>query len=207
MTITSSYVRKTRSPQTPRVHIRVEQSAIDEAIRGDSGHCMIAESIKKSVSTARSVSVDLASIRWTDSEKKLRYVYFTPRIAQVSLVDFDHGDPVEPFEFDLKLAKVFQSQMGVVKKKTRTKREEEIKEAKKTKKKAPKAHAPAPRSLGSAKISTSGGTRNSNVIVGGNAPPLGPLAVADLTTDAKGKRTVNIPIARRRAFGLRLLRA
>jgi hypothetical protein len=50
------------------------------------------------------VSVDLATIRWTDSSKQLRYTALTPACAQQLVVDFDQGlrEKLSPISFDLK---------------------------------------------------------------------------------------------------------
>jgi hypothetical protein len=41
--------------------------------------------------------VDIATIRWSDPSKGLRYIYMTPRVAQEALVHFDQGEVPEPF--------------------------------------------------------------------------------------------------------------
>ncbi|MGB6177209.1 MAG: hypothetical protein WBF43_12935 [Methylocella sp.] len=86
---------------SPEVSVDVTREDIDGAIPQDSSHCMIADAIKRMVPGASRVSVDLATIRWTDSEKKLRYTYLTPRHAQGSLLAFDKGQRPEPFSFNL----------------------------------------------------------------------------------------------------------
>lgn len=43
---------KSKAPRAPRVHVQVDTDAIEDATRGDSGHCMIAESLKKAVPDA-----------------------------------------------------------------------------------------------------------------------------------------------------------
>jgi hypothetical protein len=90
-----------RLPKGPRVKVKVTKEKIQDAVRGDSSHCMIAESLKEAVPFAKSVSVDMASIRFSDPARGLRYMYMTPRSAQLCLVDFDQGKPPEPFEFTI----------------------------------------------------------------------------------------------------------
>jgi hypothetical protein len=85
----------------PSVTVTVKQENIDRAERRDSSHCMIADTIKQVLPEASNVSVDLATIRWTDRKLKRRYVYLTPPLAQRSLVNFDQGIPTEPFSFRL----------------------------------------------------------------------------------------------------------
>jgi hypothetical protein len=82
----------------------VTQRHIDEAIPKDSSHCMITEAIKEALPNAKFVSTDLQTIRWTDPQKKLRYIVLTPQLAQIRLIAFDQGDldNLEPFEFTLR---------------------------------------------------------------------------------------------------------
>jgi len=65
---------------------------------------MIAEAIKREVPAARNVSVDLAQIRWSDPVKNVRYIYFTPRICQIALIQYDRGHKPQPFTFMLRTA-------------------------------------------------------------------------------------------------------
>ena len=81
---------------SPRPRLDITQDLIDEATRQDSGHCVIADAIKSLVKGASNVSVDLATIRWTDREAGVRYVYLTPIPAQQLLLSFDYGMPIEP---------------------------------------------------------------------------------------------------------------
>ena len=84
--------------------IPVTQDHIDSSIREDSSHCMLAEAIKDALPGVKRVSVDLATIRYT--HKRKRYVYLTPRPAQVALLEFDNGRPITPFK--LRLGKAAQ---------------------------------------------------------------------------------------------------
>lgn len=71
---------------------------------------MIAEAVKAAMPHARFVSVDLQTIRWSDPKKGLRYVALTPRVAQISLVEWDQGEIPSPFNFQLRGAIVLQMQ-------------------------------------------------------------------------------------------------
>jgi hypothetical protein len=86
---------------SPQLIVRVEQHAIDHSIPRSSSHCMIAETIRRLLPDATGVAVDLSTIRWTDPRKALRYVYLTPREAQVALIDYDRGNSIQPFAFKL----------------------------------------------------------------------------------------------------------
>jgi hypothetical protein len=57
--------------------ISILQRHIDEAMEKNSSHCATAEAIREQVPEARFISVDLQTIRWTDSKKGLRYVFVT----------------------------------------------------------------------------------------------------------------------------------
>lgn len=85
----------------PKVTVSVEQDIIDQSERRDSSHCMIADAIKTTLPDVSNVSVDLATIRWTDRKRGVRYTYLTPPLAQRALVNFDQGLTAEPFTFRL----------------------------------------------------------------------------------------------------------
>lgn len=103
---------KPRFPKSPRVKIEVTEDHIGLAIPRDSGHCMIADAVKAAVPTAKSISVDLQTIRWTDPKTRTRHTYLTPRVGQVALVKFDQGLKVEPFCFQLRSGQVTRSGRG-----------------------------------------------------------------------------------------------
>lgn len=86
---------------TRRHAVDVPQALIDKAEQGDSSHCMVAEAIKALIPTARAVSVDLVTIRFTDPDKRQRYIYLTPLPVQQALVDFDQGRHNDAFRFIL----------------------------------------------------------------------------------------------------------
>lgn len=67
----------------------------------NSQHCMIADAIRDCCPKAQFIMVDLQSIRFSVPDKRKRFVYLTPAIAQSSLLKFDKGDPVKPFSFSL----------------------------------------------------------------------------------------------------------
>lgn len=100
-------VSKTPRPRAPRVPVNVTDDIIDDAVRGHSGHCMVAEAVKATYPGAAYVSVDLQTIRFTDPTKRQRYTYLTPRTVQVALCRFDEGDTtIEPFNFQLRNGQV-----------------------------------------------------------------------------------------------------
>lgn len=93
--------RRMKLKRSPRVTVSVTNKEITQSMQANSSHCMIADAIKRTIPTATAVSVDLATIRWSDPLKRLRYTYLTPRTAQFAILDFDHG--VSPKPFDIKL--------------------------------------------------------------------------------------------------------
>ena len=82
--------------QSPRPRVEITQEIIDQATPKNSGHCVIADAIAAKVPGASSVSVDLATVRWTDRAKGVRYIWLTPVSAQQLLLAFDAGLPIEP---------------------------------------------------------------------------------------------------------------
>lgn len=164
---------------SPRVVLEVTESILEAAKVRDSGHCMLAEALKAAVPTASRVSVDLATIRFTDIARGRRYVYLTPRVAQEALVDFDQGEAMEPFSVILSRAAMVVA--------VRNKRG-------KVKGKAPGSGEPPP---DQPEVRRS--PENSDgvpVVVGGKAPPIGPLSNV-----RPSRRTGRI-----RAYGLRALK-
>lgn len=84
-----------KSGGSPTVEVALTPLQHDKARQSDSGGCLIADRIKEQGYT--SVSVDMATIRFTDPETGMRYTYLTPEQAQYILLAFDQGWP-NPFE-------------------------------------------------------------------------------------------------------------
>jgi hypothetical protein len=168
--------RLRRKPNSPRLHLDITKELIQAAVPRDSNHCMIAEAVKIAFPGARGVAVDLATIRFSDRKKRLRYSYMTPRIAQATLVNFDQGRKPEPFSFLLRGAMVTRAVSSST-------------GHKKTARRSPtKAQSEATRKATLVR-------RNEGLVperVGGKTPPL-------------QKSSDNVPFSRRRAFGLRAL--
>lgn len=93
--------KKLLSGHRRQVDVAVTKQLIAEALPRDSSHCMIADAVKLAVPTAKRVSVDLATIRFSDPAVRRRYIYLTPARAQAALLRFDQGEEVEPFKFRL----------------------------------------------------------------------------------------------------------
>jgi hypothetical protein len=83
-----------------RETIYVTQNLIDNAIKGNSSACMVAESIKAHLSQVDStVHVDIQTIRFTIEDK--RYIFLTPKIIQPHITNWDMGIEPKPFSFKL----------------------------------------------------------------------------------------------------------
>jgi hypothetical protein len=95
-----------RVPHGPRVDVNVTKPIMDLSKGRNSSHCMIAEALRDARPDAASISVDLQTIRFSLPNRRLRYTYLTPRIAQLALIKFDQGQMPEPFSFSLKGAHV-----------------------------------------------------------------------------------------------------
>src|SRR5215471_5940101 len=88
-----------------QIRVDVTERMINTAKVCDGAYCMISEGIKTAFDKLKTpidvVYTDLQTIRYTIPKKNKRYVHLTPRSVQQALVDFDSGDPVEPFTFVL----------------------------------------------------------------------------------------------------------
>jgi hypothetical protein len=106
-------------PRGPVVRVHCRKELITKAITANSTKCWIAEAIKEAVPNATGVAVDVATARFSDLERGLRYVYLTPYAAQKALLDFDEGKPPAPFSFLLRNAHVTRAGLTT---KTKSKR-------------------------------------------------------------------------------------
>lgn len=59
---------------------------------------MIAESLKAAYPHYKFVAVDVATIRATDPDKGVRYVWLTPRTIQKMIVEYDQGNKPKPLK-------------------------------------------------------------------------------------------------------------
>jgi hypothetical protein len=78
---------------SPRITLQITEADRVCAIESNSGACLIADALKRLGYTA--VTVDMATIRFTDPKAGKRYTYLTPPAAQHCLLSFDQGWPVE----------------------------------------------------------------------------------------------------------------
>lgn len=81
--------------------IKIDQKKIDNSIKKDSHHCMIADAIHEAIPNAQYILVDTQSIRYSIKGDNKRYCHLTPLTAQRNIIKWDRGEKVEPFEFTL----------------------------------------------------------------------------------------------------------
>jgi hypothetical protein len=168
------------------LHLQVTQEQIKRATPKNSSHCMIAESLKQTFEWARKVTVDLQTIRFTDSRNHLRYEYLTPRPAQEALVDFDWGTTVEPFSITLRTPRITQASIP---KKTKMS-PERLEAVRKNLRKAQLAR----------KTKSEQKTGVASGVIGGKPSPIGPLATGAGAGKQANKRA---SYGVRREFGIR----
>jgi hypothetical protein len=81
--------------------IRVTKKDIADSVPKNSERCMIAQALLREIPDAKYISVDVATVRYSDLKTGRRHVYLTPPIAQRALLQFDKGKPVDSFRFTL----------------------------------------------------------------------------------------------------------
>lgn len=163
---------------SPHLVLEVTDAILEASKVRDSGHCMLAEAVKTAYPRATHVSVDLATIRFTDKDLNKRFVYLTPITAQEALIDFDQGVNLLPFTVHLRRAAMVVA--------VRTKKDAGREGKSKGKGSARLPMSPEVRPDGS----------NVPIVVGGKTPPIGPLS------NVKASRKTG----RIRAYGLRALK-
>jgi len=190
-------VRRNSKPHAaPVLKVEVTQEIINNSVPKDSGHCMIADAVAAAYPRASFISVDLATIRFTDLEAGFRYIYLTPRHAQAALLDFDDGVKPAPFKFNVAAAQIVVS--GAGEKKARTSaRMEKLRDTDESEGAATveKLRSADPET---GRVVKAGG--HSVVRVGGQTPPIGALAHVRDREERPTSRT-----GRRRVFGLRAI--
>jgi hypothetical protein len=199
-----SPTRTGRGKRAPKLDFPVTAEHIDTAIPEDSAHCMIADALKAAMPEVRSVSVDLATIRFTDPKTCRRYIYLTPIPAQVALLDFDKGEKPEPFTVKCHAAQIVET------KKARSERTAASPSVPATSgtsgvgasPSVPEAPdgMPAPRHHAKLMPNPAGGG-TVPIKLGGSPPPLGPLARGSGTNKTGPKYRTG----RKRSFGLRAM--
>lgn len=93
----------------PRVHIKVDQETIDEAVERNSNSCMVSNAIKKAYPNLKYVGGDIQTFRASDPAKGERYIWLTPKSIQQMIVDFDAGKRPRPFSFYFRDGQVIEA--------------------------------------------------------------------------------------------------
>ncbi len=196
--------RPGRGKRAPQLDFPVTAEIIEDAVPQDSAHCMIADALKAAMPEAQSVSVDLATIRFTDPKRGRRYIYLTPIPAQVALLDFDKGDKPEPFTVKCHAAQIVETKKARGERKAAS---ASIPEGPQTpaagsSPSIPEAPDGMPAPSHHAKlVANPAGGGTVPIKVGGTLPPLGPLA-RGAGTNKTGPR---YRTGRKRSFGLRAM--
>jgi hypothetical protein len=89
--------------------IKVTQEIIETAIPTESGHCMVSDGVRPVAMLAgmrigkskNAILTDIQTIRLTDLNTRIRYIWFTPRWVAERILQFDKGVKPEPFTFRL----------------------------------------------------------------------------------------------------------
>jgi len=180
--------------------VTVDEPIIERACQRDSRHCMVAEAIQAQHPKWRNISVDVATIRWTNPKTRMRYTALTPDSIRGAILAFDQGEPVRPFSFTLTPVHRIRSTVGT---KSRSRTQPEL---------FPEAEAERQRQRRAPKIVT--GSSGSQIIEGGPALPRGHMggsATSGATRPGELEVTetgnVRLSGGRYRQYGLRQLRA
>ncbi len=176
---------KSSSHHTPKMLVDITTDIIETSTVADSSHCMIAEAIRASYPNLSFISVDLQTIRASDQTAGFRYIYLTPRQAQIAIVKFDSGIKPKPFKFKLQGGQVIPT--------TAKRRKQTVEQAISHKTEAQLKSILNARRL-SPKYRTSINNGSIPEVLGGNSPPL-----------QKIPNNTKTPFSRRRQFGLRAL--
>lgn len=76
---------------SPQLTLEILPEHREQAIKSSSGGCLVADAIKRQYPQFSAVSVDMATIRFTDRKRGERYTYLTPESAKLAILSFDQG--------------------------------------------------------------------------------------------------------------------
>lgn len=117
------------------IKVPVTKEHIENSVKRDSHHCMIADAVHERLKWATYVMVDTQSIRFNNKKQGKRYIFLTPPEAQKAIVLYDQGIKVKPFEFMLS--------SGYVKVRTMRARNKKAKKSSRAYAKNPHKHTPS----------------------------------------------------------------
>jgi hypothetical protein len=102
---TKKQTEQTITVERRTIELDINKYVIERGVLRNSSHCIFAEALRDALKSrgvrARNIAVDLQTVRYTDSDVGVRYIYFTPPALQVGLVRFDRGDSIKPFKVRL----------------------------------------------------------------------------------------------------------
>lgn len=78
---------------SPTLVVDITEDQWERAVASNSGGCLISDAIRKQYPHLSAISTDMATIRASDRQKGIRYIYLTPPDAQHLLLSFDQGWP------------------------------------------------------------------------------------------------------------------
>ena len=93
---------------TTELRFEITQENYDRAITENSGSCLVADAIQEKYPQFSNVKVDVATVRFTDKEHGVRYVYLTPPSVSDTLLFFDQGWKEETLPKTLRLRTVLK---------------------------------------------------------------------------------------------------
>lgn len=163
----------------------VTEEVITTAVQRDSSHCVIADALRAAVPNAQRVSVDIQTIRFTDPVSERRYIYLTPALCQMILVDFDQGRRPDPMMIRLGAPSQITRSGSTPTKREANARTSAAKAAAVAETEGTRTRAPSKRR------GVIAGSHGNPTILGGDPPPIAALS------STRG---------RRRTFGLKSLR-
>lgn len=73
------------------LRFEITQENYERAITANSGGCLVADAIKEQYPQFSNVKVDVATVRFTDKGRGMRYVYLTTPSVRDALLYFDQG--------------------------------------------------------------------------------------------------------------------
>lgn len=83
-----------------RFTVDVTEQDIGDGWRNNSSRCVVVRAVARTVPGSSGIRVDTQTIRFRVGDK--RYQYLTPAAAAQYVVDFDAGDAIKPFSFQLR---------------------------------------------------------------------------------------------------------
>jgi hypothetical protein len=84
-------------PAMRTLSLDISPDIVNNSIRGDFNHCMVADALQQKFPSASYINVDVTGIRFTYNG--LRYFFLPPPKVRNYISDFDAGKHIHPFKF------------------------------------------------------------------------------------------------------------